>query len=181
MLQTAKQWIDKAINHLDSEYSKLQMWRANPALVEDILVDSYGAMQPLKNTATVGLLDSQTLTIKPWDKSVIHAIAKAISDAELGLNPQSMADSVMIKVPPMTEERRKDIAKIAKKLAEEAKVSVRNVRADAMKAIKKSEDDKDISEDEKKDLEADLQKSIDEANKSIEEHFKHKEADIMKV
>lgn len=181
MLQTAKQWIEKAINHLDSEYSKLQMWRANPALVEDILVDSYGAMQPLKNTATVGLLDSQTLSIKPWDKSVIHAIAKAISDADLGLNPQSMADSVMIKVPPMTEERRRDIAKIAKKLAEEAKVSVRNVRADAMKSIKKSEDDKEISEDERKDYETDLQKSIDEANKNIEEHFKHKEADIMKV
>jgi ribosome recycling factor len=157
------------------------MGRANPALVEDILVDSYGAMQPLKNTATVGLLDSQTLSIKPWDKSVIHAIAKAITDADLGLNPQTMADSVMIKVPPMTEERRRDIAKIAKKLAEDAKVSVRNVRADAMKNIKKSEDDKEISEDERKDLEADLQKSIDAANKSIEEHFKHKEADIMKV
>lgn len=181
MLETAKQWIHKAINHLESEYSKLQMGRANPALVEDILVDSYGAMQQLKNTATVGLLDSQTLSIKPWDKSTLHAIAKAISESGLGLNPQSMSDSVMIKVPPMTEERRKDIAKIAKKLAEEAKVSVRNVRADAMKTVKKAEDDKDISEDQKKDYETDLQKSIDDANKSIDEHFKNKEIDIMKV
>jgi ribosome recycling factor len=181
MLETAKQWIQKAINHLESEYSKLQMGRANPALVEDILVDSYGAMQQLKNTATVGLLDSQTLSIKPWDKSVIHSIAKAITDSGLGLNPQSMADSIMIKVPPMTEERRKDIAKIAKKLAEEAKVSVRNVRADAMKIVKRAEDDKEISEDERKDYESDLQKSIDTANKSIEEHCKKKEADIMKV
>lgn len=181
MLQTAKQWIEKGVNHLSSEYSKLQMWRANPALVEDILVDSYGAMQPLKNTATVGLLDSQTLSIKPWDKGVIHAIAKAISEAGLGLNPQSMSDSVMIKVPPMTEERRKDIAKIAKKLAEEAKVSIRNVRAEAMKNIKKAEDDKDISEDERKDHETDLQKSIEAANKSIEDLYKNKEADIMKV
>lgn len=181
MLQTATQWIDKSVNHLDSEYSKLQMWRANPSLVEDILVDSYGAMQPLKNTATVGLLDSQTLSIKPWDKWVIHAIAKAISESGLGLNPQSMADSVMIKIPPMTEERRKDVVKIVKKLAEEAKVSVRNVRADAMKNIKKAEDDKTISEDERKDLESDLQKKIDEANKKIDEHCKHKEADIMKI
>jgi ribosome recycling factor len=157
------------------------MGRANPALVEDILVDSYGAMQQLKNTATVGLLDSQTLSIKPWDKSTLHAIAKAISESGLGLNPQSMSDSIMIKVPPMTEERRKDIAKIAKKLAEEAKVSVRNVRADAMKTVKKAEDDKDISEDQKKDYETDLQKSIDDANKSIDEHFKNKEIDIMKV
>lgn len=181
MLETAIQWIDKSVSHLNTEYSKLQMWRANPALVEDILVDSYGAMQALKNTASVGLLDSQTLTIKPWDKGVIHAIAKAISESGLGLNPQSMADSIMIKIPPMTEERRKDIAKIAKKLAEEAKVSVRNVRADAMKTIKKAEDDKTISEDERKDLESDLQKKIDDANKKIEEHCKLKEADIMKV
>ena len=181
MLETAIQWIDKSVNHLDSEYSKIQMWRANPALVEDILVDSYGAMQPLKNTATVGLLDSQTLSIKPWDKWVIHAIAKAISESGLGLNPQSMADSVMIKIPPMTEERRKDVVKIVKKLAEEAKVSVRNVRADAMKNIKKAEDDKTISEDERKDLETDLQKKIDEANKKIDEHCKHKEVDIMKI
>jgi ribosome recycling factor len=157
------------------------MGRANPALVEDILVDSYGAMQQLKNTATVGLLDSQTLSIKPWDKSTLHAIAKAISESGLGLNPQSMSDSVMIKVPPMTEERRKDIAKIAKRLADEAKVSVRNVRADAMKGVKIAEDDKDISEDQKKDYETDLQKSIDDANKSIDEHFKNKEIDIMKV
>ena len=181
MLDTAKQWLEKAINHLDAEYSKLQLGRANPALVEDVLVESYGAMQPLKNSATVGLLDSQTLSIKPWDKSVIHAIAKAITEAGLGLNPQTMADSVMIKVPPLTEERRKEIAKVAKKMLEDAKISVRNVRADAMKLIKKAEDDKEISEDERKDLEAELQKIIDEANKQAEDHFKTKEADIMKV
>lgn len=181
MLQTPKEGIAKSVSHLELEYSKLQMGRANPSLVEDVLIEVYGSMQPLKNTATVGLLDSQTLTIKPWDMTVIHAIAKAISDAGLGLNPQSMADSVVIKVPPMTEERRKEVVKIVKKLAEEAKVSVRNVRADAMKTIKKSEDDKDISEDQRKDYENDLQKTIDSANKSIEEHCKHKEIDIMKV
>ena len=181
MLETAKQGIAKSVTHLELEYSKLQMGRANPALVEDVLIEVYGAMQPIKNAATVGLLDSQTLTIKPWDATVIHAIAKAITDAGLGLNPQTMADSVMIKVPPMTEERRKDVVKIVKKFAEEAKVSIRNVRADAMKAIKRAEDDKEISEDQKKDFETDLQKSIDSANKSIEDHCKIKEADIMKI
>jgi ribosome recycling factor len=181
MLQTPKEGIAKSVSHLETEYSKLQMGRANPSLVEDILVEVYGSLQPLKNTATVGLLDSQTLSIKPWDASVVHSIAKAITDSGLGLNPQNNADSVMIKVPPMTEERRKDVVKIVKKLAEEAKVSVRNVRADAMKAIKKSEDDKVISEDQRKDFETDLQKTIDEANKSIEEHSKIKEIDIMKV
>ncbi len=181
MLENATQGIDKAVSHLDLEYGKLQAGRANPALVEDLLVESYGALQPLKNSATVGLLDSQTLSIKPWDKAMLHAIAKAITEAGLGLNPQTMADCVMIKVPPMTEERRKELAKIAKKLAEDAKVSVRNVRADAMKLIKKAEDDKDISEDERKDKESDLQKMIDTANKKIEEHFKAKENDVMKV
>lgn len=181
MLDTAQQWLDKAISHLDAEYAKLQVGRANPALVEDILVEAYGSMQPLKNSATVGLLDSQTLSIKPWDKGVIHAIAKAITESGLGLNPQTMADSVMIKVPPMTEERRKEIAKVAKTMLEDAKVSIRNVRADAMKAIKKAEDDKEISEDERKDQETNLQKMVDAANKSAEEHFKAKEADIMKV
>ncbi|MCP4524072.1 MAG: ribosome recycling factor [Candidatus Gracilibacteria bacterium] len=181
MLENAKQGIDKSVNHLDSEYAKLQLGRANPALVEDVLIESYGSLQPLKNSATVGLLDSQTLSIKPWDKTMLHAIAKAITESGLGLNPQSMADSIMIKIPALTEERRKEISKIAKKMSEDAKVSVRNVRAETMKAIKKSEDDNEISEDEQKDLEADLQKMIDTANKMIDEHFKNKEADIMKV
>lgn len=181
MLDSAKQGLQKAVSHLDYEYSKLQLGRANPAMVEDVLVESYGSMQPLKNTASVSLLDSQTLTIKPWDKGVIHSIAKAITDSGLGLNPQTMADSVMIKVPPLTEERRKEIAKVAKKMLEDAKISIRNVRADEMKKIKKAEDNNEISEDERKDLEADLQKLIEEANKNADDHFKHKEADIMKV
>lgn len=181
MLDKAKQGIEKAQKHLEFEFWKLQLGRANPAQVEDILVESYGSLQPLKNTASVGLLDSQTLTIKPWDKSVIHAIAKAITESGMGLNPQTMADSVMIKIPALTEERRKEIAKIAKKLADEAKVWVRNARADSHKMIKKALDDKEISEDEAKNLESDLQKLIDDANKHIDETLKHKEADIMKV
>lgn len=181
MLDSAKTALDKAVAHLDYEYSKLQLGRANPAMVEDVLVESYGSMQPLKNTASVTLMDSQTLSIKPWDKWVIHAIAKAITDSGLGLNPQTMADSVMIKVPPLTEERRKEIAKVAKKMLEDGKISIRNVRADEMKKIKKAEDNKEISEDERKDFEAELQKMIETANKTADDHFKHKEADIMKV
>lgn len=181
MLDSAKQALDKAVSHLDYEYSKLQLGRANPAMVEDILVESYGSMQPLKNTASVTLMDSQTLSIKAWDKTVLHSIAKAITDSGLGLNPQSMADSIMIKVPALTEERRKEIAKIAKKMLEEGKISIRNVRADEMKKIKKAEDNKEISEDERKDFEEDLQKMIETANKKADEHFKNKEADIMKI
>jgi ribosome recycling factor len=157
------------------------MGRANPAIVEDILVDQYGSVQPLQNVASVSNLDAQTLSIKPWDKTAITAVAKAISDAAIGLNPQTMADSIMIKIPALTQERRKEISKVAKKLAEEAKVSVRNVRGDVHKMIKKSADDKLISEDEQKDRETDLQKLVDEANKSIDVHYKNKDADIMKV
>lgn len=181
MLEKAKAGIEKAIKHLDLEYSKLQLGRANPRMVEWILVEQYGSMQPIQNMASVSNLDAQTLSIKPWDKNAVHPIAKAITDANLGLNPQTMADSVMIKIPPMTEERRKEVAKVAKNMAEEAKVSVRNARQESLKDIKKAEDNKEISEDMRKDFENDLQKLVDDANKKIEEHFKQKEADIMKI
>ena len=181
MLTKAKEGIEKAIKHLEHEYSKLQLGRANPIMVEWIMVEQYGSLQKIQNIAAVSNLDSQTLIIKPWDRTVIHAIAKAITDSGLGLNPQSMADSIMIKVPQLTEERRREISKIAKTMAEEAKVWVRNARQDSLKVIKKAEDDKEISEDVRKDLENDLQKLIDDANKKVEEHYKHKDADIMKI
>ncbi len=181
MLDKAKQWIDKSIKHLDIEFSKLQLWRANPNLVEDIMVEQYWIPTPLKNIAWVSCLDAQTLSIKPYDKSVIWSIAKAISDSGLGLNPQTMADSVMIKIPALTEERRIDLTKVTKKIAEEAKVWVRNARQDSLKVIKKAEDNKEISEDEAKNLEKDLQKTVDEANKKIDEHLKKKNEDIMKI
>jgi len=181
MLTKAKEGIEKAIHHLDVEYSKLQLGRANPVMVESIMVEQYGSMQPLQNMAAVSNLDSQTLSIKPWDKTSLHTIAKAISDSNLWLNPQTMADSILIKVPPLTEERRKEISKVAKTMAEDAKVWIRNARAESMKAIKKAEDDKEISEDERKTLETELQKIIDDANKKVEEHYKNKDADIMKI
>ena len=181
MLEKSNEWIKKALSHLESEFSKLQAGRANPAMVEDIRVEAYGSLQPIKNSASINMMDSQTLSIVPWDKSQIHAIAKAITDAGIGLNPQTMADSVMIKVPAVTEERRKDLAKIAKKLAEEAKVSVRNARQESLKDIKKAKDEKEITEDDVKSYETDLQKLVDDANKKIDEMTKKKEEDIMKV
>lgn len=181
MLEKAQDWIKKAIKHLDIEYSKLQLGRANPAMVESLLVEQYGSMQPIQNVASVSNLDSQTLSIKPWDKSIIHAIAKSITESGMWLNPQTMADSVMIKVPPLTEERRRELAKVAKNLAEDAKITIRNARQDALKTIKNAEDEKEISEDIKKQKESELQKMVEEANKNVEEHFKHKETEIMKI
>jgi len=181
MLQKAKDWIEKTIRHLDSEYGKLQLGRANPSLLEDIMVEVYGVKWPLKNSANVSVMDAQTLSIKAWDKSVMHNIEKAIADAGIGLTPQNTGESILIKIPPLTEERRRDIAKIAKKLLEDAKIGVRNARADSHKDIKKALEEKEISEDEEKNLQSELQKLVDEANKKVDEHFKNKEADIMKV
>ncbi len=181
MLQKAKDWIKKAETHLEYWFSKLQLGRANPSLVEDIMIDSYGSVQAIKNSASVSVMDPQTLNIKPWDKWMLQVIAKWISDSWMGLNPQSMSDSIIIKIPSLNEERRKEVAGIAKKLTEEAKVAVRNARADSHKVIKRAEDDKEISEDEAKDLNVELQKVVDGGNKKIDELFKIKQADIMKV
>ncbi len=181
MLETVQTDIGKALKHLEWEFSKLQMGRATPVIVEDIQVEVYGDMQPIKNTASINVLDPQTLSIAPWDKTIINPIAKAIMDENIGINPQTMADSILIKVPALTEERRKDMVKVVKKMGEEAKISIRNIRADMHKAIKKQEADKAISEDEARDYETDLQKFIDEANKKIDEATKKKEEDIMKV
>ena len=181
MLEQAKSGIEKAMRHLEQEFGKLQLGRANPALVEDVMIEQYGSMQPLKNSATVWVMDAQTLQIKPWDKTILNTIAKAISDSGLGLNPQVMADSIIIKIPPLTEERRRDLSKIAKKLLEEAKVGIRNARQDSHKAIKRAEDEKEISEDEAKMHAEDLQKLVDDANKKADDAYKKKEEDIMKV
>lgn len=181
MLQKTKYGIEKALKHLDAEFSKLQTWRANPAIIEDIRIESYGTLSPIKNVASINILDPQTLSIQPWDKSQIHSIAKAISDAWVGLNPQTMADSVLIRLPDLTQERREELAKVAKKMSEDAKVSIRNARQDSLKDIKNAKDKKEITEDDFKSYETDLQKIVDEANKAVEEKLKKKESDILKV
>ena len=181
MLDKVKEGLRKTIHHLDLEFSKIQMGVANPKLVEDIMIEQYGSLSPLKNVATVSCMDSQTLSIKPWDKNVINDIAKAITNSGKGLNPQNMADSIMIKIPQVTEERRKEMTKIVKNLSEESKVAVRNIRWDVMKDIKNAENDKEISEDDRKDLEEKVQKEVNEANKFIEERTKKKNEDVMKV
>ncbi len=181
MLDNLDSQLQKALHHLESEFSKLHMWRANPVLVEDIMVEQYGSLQPIKNSASINILDPQTLSIAPWDKSLINEIGRAITAANTWLNPQVWADSILIKVPQLTEERRIEMVKIVKKYAEEAKVSVRNIRGDTHKAITKQKTEKEISEDEAKDFADDLQKKIDEVNKKIDELSKKKEADVMKV
>jgi ribosome recycling factor len=126
-------------------------------------------------------MDAQTLGIQPWDKTLIKDIDRAITEANLGLNPQNNGESILIKIPTLTEERRRDLVKIARRLAEEGRVAVRNIRADYMKKIKNAETNKEIGEDIAKGYEADLQKQIDTESKRIDEMLQKKEDDIMKV
>lgn len=181
MITNLSKDLDKAVSHLKSEFSKLQVGRANPALVEGVLVEAYGTAQPLKNIAAVSNLDGQTLTIQPWDKALIHDIEIGISNANIGLNPTNNGESLLIKIPPLTEERRREITKTAGNMSEDAKISTRNVRAEYKKKIDTAKADKEISEDEAKNLESQLQKQIDATTKEIDELTAEKENDIMTV
>lgn len=142
---------------------------------------AYGSLGPLKNIAAVSIMDASTIVIQPWDKTLIKDIEKGISDAKIGLNPSNNGETLMIKIPPLTEERRRDLVKIASRLGEEGKVGIRNIRQDFKKKIDKAKADKEISEDEAKGYEANLQKDIDKGIKDIEEMLKVKEVEIMKV
>ncbi len=181
MLTNLQQDLCKAKNHLHNELAKLQAWRANPAIVEGVYVMAYGSSQALRNVAAVSTLDAQTIVIQPWDKSIIRDIEKGISDASLGLNPSNNGESLMIKIPPLTEERRRELAKIAARLTEEWKVGIRTVRQDYKKKIDAAKAGKEISEDEAKSYEWDLQKHVDLAMKDVESFLKTKEEEIMKV
>ena len=181
MLEKAKSWISKTLAHLELEFSKIQLGRANPSLIEDLMIEQYWTMQTLKSVASINVMDGQTLSVKPWDKTILQVVAKSISDSGMWLNPQTMADSILIKVPALTEERRRDIVKIVKKLTEEAKVWVRNARLTSHKLISKAKEEKQITEDEARDLDEDLQKIVDDSNKTIDELSQKKQDDIMKI
>lgn len=181
MLTNLQQELQKAKEHYSNELAKLQAWRANPAIVEGVYVMAYGSSQALRNVAAVSTLDAQTISIQPWDKWVIRDIEKWITDANLGLNPTNNGESILIKIPTLTEERRKELTKVASRMTEEAKVGIRTVRQDFKKKIDTAKSGKAISEDEAKVYEADLQKSIDHAMKDIEVLEKKKNEEIMKV
>ncbi len=180
-IDQARVEFEKALTHLNEEYSKLQAGRANPGLVEGILVDAYGVTQPLKSCASISCPDLKTLQIQPWDRSLMSAIEKAIREADLGLNPMNNGLAVMLNIPPLTEERRKELVKLVKNLAEEAKISIRNARQTAHTKFKDLEAAKEITEDEKFGSEKKLQDVVDDYNKKIDEAEKKKAEGIMTV
>ena len=176
----AKALMDKAIDHADNELNKIRAGKANPSMLDDIVVDYYGSPTPLSQVGTVNTPDARTIVVQPWEKSMLAPIEKAIKEANLGVNPQNDGVIIRINVPPLTEERRRDLVKKAKAEAETGKVAVRNIRKDANEKIKKLKSE-GVSEDEIKVGEADVQKLTDSYIIKIDQLSEPKEKDIMTV
>ena len=180
ILEEAQDGMNKAISHLNLELGKIRAGRANPSMLDSVKVDYYGSLTPISQIGNVSTLDSRTLTIQPWEKAMLDEITKAIINANLGLNPQNNGEVILISVPVLTEERRKELVKRAKSEGEHAKVSIRSQRKDANDMIKSLKDE-GLSEDQIKDSEAEIQKITDSFTKKVDEFVGLKETDIMKV
>jgi ribosome recycling factor len=181
IIKDARQRMDKTIDAFRIEISKIRTGKATTALLDGVKVDYYGTMSPLNQVGSVSVLDVHTISITPWDKSMVPIIDKAILTSDLGLNPISDGTNLKIPIPPLTEERRKELVKLVKRFGEESKVALRNVRRDANDHLKKMEKDKKLTEDELKEAEKETQKLTDEHIATIDEMIKHKEKDILEV
>ncbi|MDT8992078.1 ribosome recycling factor [Curvibacter sp. APW13] len=173
--------MDQSIAAFKNNLSKVRTGRANPALLDTVHVDYYGSMVPLSQVANLSLIDARTISVQPWEKGMGAKIEKAIRESDLGLNPSSMGDLIRVPMPPMTEERRKELTKVVRGEGENAKVAVRNLRRDANEAVKKLVKDKLASEDDQKRSEADIQKLTDRHIAEIDRLVASKEQDIMAV
>lgn len=178
---TAQTKMDHSIDAFKNNLTKIRTGRANPAILDSVQVDYYGAMVPINQVANVTLLDARTISVQPWEKGMGAKIEKAIRDSDLGVNPASMGDLIRVPMPPMSEERRKELNKLVRNEGEAAKVAVRSLRRDANEAIKKLVKDKQASEDEQKRAEADIQKVTDRHVAAIDQLMAAKEHDIMAV
>ncbi|GER58367.1 ribosome recycling factor [Patiriisocius marinus] len=177
IIDSTKEAMDNALVHLKKKFSNIRAGKASPAMVGSVMVDYYGSQTPLSQVANINTPDGMTITIAPWEKGLIQEIEKGIHLANIGFNPMNNGESVIINVPPLTEERRRELAKTAKAEAEDSKVGVRNDRKNAMNSIK----DLDISEDLQKSLEEDVQEMTNKHIKLIDELFVVKEKEIMTV
>lgn len=176
-----KAHMEKSVDALRREYQKVRTGRATTGLLDDIKVDYYGNPSPLNQVATLTIPEPRTITIQPWEAKLIPAIEKAIMNANLGFTPANDGKTIRISLPPLTEERRKEIVKSLKKMAEDAKVAVRNIRRDGIDSLKKLEKDKLISEDDLKRAEKDVQDVTNSAVAKIDEVLAHKEKEVLEV
>ena len=179
--QTTQGKMDQSIASFKHNLTKIRTGRASPALLDTIHVEYYGNHVPLSQVANVSLLDARTISVQPWEKGMGAKIEKAIRESDLGLNPASMGDLIRVPMPPMSEERRKEMTKIVRHEGENAKIAIRNLRRDANEAVKKLVKDKDISEDDQKRSEAEVQKITDKEIAAIDQLVVSKEQDIMAV
>jgi ribosome recycling factor len=173
--------MDQSIGAFRTNLTKIRTGRANPALLDTVHVDYYGSMLPLSQVANVALLDARTISVQPWEKGMGAKIEKAIRESDLGLNPASMGDLIRVPMPPMSEERRKEMTKLVRHEGESAKIAIRNLRRDANEHVKKLVKDKLASEDEQKRSEAEIQKLTDRHIGEIDQLVANKEQEIMAV
>ena len=179
--KTTEAKMDQSIAAFKSNLTKIRTGRANPALLDTLQIDYYGTLMPINQVANVSLLDSRTISIQPWEKGMGAKIEKAIRESDLGLNPASMGDLIRVPMPPMSEERRKELTKVVKSEGEGAKIAVRNLRRDGNEAVKKLVKDKLASEDDQKRAETEIQKVTDRHIAEIDQLVAAKEQDIMAV
>ncbi len=177
IIDTAKEAMENALKHLEKQLVNIRAGKASPAMLGSVMVDYYGSQTPLNQVANVNTPDGRTISVQPWEKSMLQEIERGIMLANLGFNPMNNGEMIIINVPPLTEERRKDLAKQAKAEAEDAKVGVRNARKDAMNDVKKT----DVSEDFKSNAEIDVQELTDSYDKSIDKILDVNESEIMTV
>lgn len=178
---SAEESMKKAIDHCHIELGKIRTGRASTSLLDSIRIDYYGSMVPLSQVASVTTPDATVIVVQPWEKPLINTIDRAIQAANLGLNPSNDGSVIRLPIPPLTEERRRELVKVAKKVAEESKVGIRNARRDAMDMLKKAEKDEHLSEDMRKTGEADIQKLTDRFISEVDRIVADKEKDIMSV
>jgi len=181
ILLDSKHKMDKSIETFKNEISKVRSGKATTALLDGIKVEYYGNMTPLAQVANVSVLDPHTLSVTPWDKSLVQSIEKAILIADLGLNPRSDGTNLKIPIPPLNEERRKELVKLVKKFGEEAKIAIRNVRRDCNDKLKKAEKAKEITEDDLEKIEKEVQRVTDKHIEDIDALVIQKDKEIMTV
>jgi len=181
IIKEAKDKMDKSIEAFRQEITKVRTGKATTALLDGIKVDYYGTLTPLSQVGNVSVLDAHTLSITPWDKNMVSVIQKAILIADLGYNPLNDGTNIKIPIPQLTQERRKDLGKLARKFGEDAKIAIRNIRHKAIDELKKLEKNKELSEDLRRDGEVDIQKVTDNHIKTIDEMVAHKEKEIMDI
>ena len=178
ILDSTRESMDKSIEHLEVAFSKIRAGKASPQMLDNVNIDYYGAMTPLNQASNINTPDAKTISVQPWDKSMLEVMEKAIIDANLGFTPMNNGEMIIINIPPLTEERRRDLVKQAKVESENTKVSIRNVRKDANDDLKKLDG---LSEDVVKDAEKSVQDVTNEFSSKVDAFFTKKESEIMTV